>query len=204
MSSTLVSPTALQTAQLLGALPIGAAFVVTARTVFGMRTVGVFAPALLAITVIDLGLIDGLHVVMCAAIAGLLAIPLIERLAMPRVARLGLLLCVICAVLQIAGFADDQRAALPVVVMAVIIERGWDAVAGGGWAEGSRLIGVTVALAAGIALAISSAPVQNLLGSGGLGAPIAGGLLIALAGSYRGLRLGERRRFRTLLAGAEA
>lgn len=197
-SQPALAHTSLETAHLLAALPLGAALTVAARTVLGTRTIGVFAPALLGLVLVDLGLRAGMTVIVVAALGGLVALPVVIRLALPRVARLGLLLSAICAALEVSGLADDQRAAMPVVVMTVLVERGWDVTSGDGWRASLTLVGSTVLLAVVIALLLLAPPVEALLSSGGLRPVVVGGLLVALAGSYRGLRVGEHRRFASL------
>jgi hypothetical protein len=197
-SQPALTHTSLETAHLLAALPLGAALTVAARTVLGARTIGVFAPALLGLVLVDLGLRTGMVVILVAALGGLVALPVVVRLALPRVARLGLLLSAICAALEVSGLADDQRAALPVVVMTVLVERGWDVASGDGWRACSALIGSTLLLAVVIASLLLTPPVEALMTAGDLRSVVVGGLLVALAGSYRGLRVGEHRRFASL------
>lgn len=186
----------------MAALPIGAAITVAARSVLGIRTVGVFAPVLLALTVSNLGMLRGLAILAIGALAGVAALPVVDRLALPRIARLALVLCAVCAGVQAAGFGGSEQAALPVMVLSVVVERGWDAIAGTGWRAGSRVVAATLLLSAVIAVVLSSTPMLWLLRGGGLVPIIVGALATALAGSYRGLRLGERRRFESLLSRA--
>ncbi len=198
------SPLLLGSDQLVAALPIGASLVVAARTVLGVRTVGVFAPVLLSIGVLALGFGRGVSVVVVAVIGAAAACPLVARLALPRVARLGLVLCAATGALQFLGLTTSERATLPILTIAVLTERCWDASAGDDWRVGVRLLMMTAALALAIALVIVSPPVADLLARRPGWAVAAGALLIVIAGSYRGLRLGERRRFRTLLAAEPA
>jgi hypothetical protein len=196
--ANLVLP-AIDAAALLAALPLGAAVVVAGRVVLGLRPIGVFAPALLAITVLDLGLVDGLAVIGSAFVAGLVGVVAVHRLAFPRIARLGLVLCAMAAGLVLTGYGDDQRAALPLVLMAVIVERSWDTAAGEGWWATGRLLGTTVGLAVATALLLLTPPVRSVLESNPLVGIGVGAGAIFVAGSYRGLRIGERRRFRQLI-----
>lgn len=203
-SSSLLTSASLDAAHLVAALPIGAALVVAARTVFGIRTIGVFAPVLMSLGVLAVGVAEGLLVIAAAVVGGLIAAPLVQRLAMPRIARLGLLLCVVCAAVQTTGVTTSDRAALPLLTIAVIVERCWDTMEIDGVGAATRLLCNTAVLAAVVGLALVTGPVVWLVSSHpGFGVAV-GGLLIVIAGSYRGLRLGERKRFRALREGAVA
>lgn len=194
------SPLLLGPDQLVAALPIGASLVVAARTLLGVRTVGVFAPVLLSMGLLALGLERGVLVVIVAIAGAAAACPLVARLALPRVARLGLVLCAATGALQLLGLTTSERATLPILTIAVLTERCWDVSAGDGWKSAARLLSVTGALAIAIALVIVSPPMADLLDRRPGWAVLFGAVLIVVAGSYRGLRLGERRRFRSLLA----
>jgi 7 transmembrane helices usually fused to an inactive transglutaminase len=194
--------TLIDSQQLMAALAIGAAVTVAARSLLGVRTVGVFAPALLAITVIQLGPRDGVLVLATGVSAGLVALPLVTQLALPRVARLGLVLCAICLGISVVAPVAEGQAVLPVVVLAVIVERGWDVMAGDGWRASARLLISTALLAMAVVVVFASPPVRSLVARGDLTPIAVGAIAILLAGSYRGLRLGERRRFRQLLVSA--
>lgn len=189
--------------ELMAALSIGAAATVVARSFVGVRTVGVFAPALLAVMILQLGLRTGLTVVGLGAGAGLAALPAVKALALPRAARLGLVVASICLAITLAMPADDVAVALPVVVLAVLVERTWDAAAADGWRDAARLLGATCALAAVIVAILLLPPVQGLVADG-VAAIVLSAIVMVLAGSYRGLRVGERRRFRQLLVADRA
>jgi hypothetical protein len=194
--------TAVDASSLLAALPLGAAIVVIGRVILGLRPIGVFAPALLAITVLDLGLRAGVAVIASAFVTGMFGVFAFGRLAMPRIARLGLVLCVMSAGLVLLGHASSDKAVLPLVMMAVIVERSWELAAGEGWRATGRLLGTTFGLAVVTAVSLATPPMRSVLaGSPLLGIGL-GAVTIVLAGSYRGLRLGERRRFRALLDSA--
>jgi hypothetical protein len=182
----------------MAALAIGAAATVVARSFVGVRTIGVFAPALLAVMALQLGPRVGLTTLVLGAAAGLAALPLVQALALPRTARLGLVVCAICLAVTLAVPADDAAVALPVVVLAVLVERTWDVTASDGVRSALRLLGGTCALAAVIVLVLLLPPVQVLVADG-VTAIVLSATVMLLAGSYRGLRVGERRRFRQLL-----
>lgn len=202
--TNLLASGALDASHLVAALPIGAALVVAARTVFGVRTIGVFAPVLMSMGVLAVGIADGLLLIAAAVTGGLVAAPVVQRLAMPRIARLGLLLCVVCGAVQATGVTTSDRAALPLLTIAVIVERCWDTMEVDGVRAAATLLCNTAALASLVAVVLVMGPVVSLVSSHpGIGVAV-GGLLIVIAGSYRGLRLGERKRFRALREGAVA
>lgn len=179
----------------LVALPLGAAITVIARSVIGVRTIGVFAPALLAIAAVHVGPTMALTVIGIAALAGLVLIPVIDRLAISRVARIALLLCGICAAVQLGGLGTSQHAALPLVVLCVIIERSWECSVAEGWRPAARLVGGSLGVAAVIGATLLLPPALHATEGGGLALIGACAAIIVLAGSYRGLRWSERRRF---------
>ncbi|HAP76303.1 MAG TPA: hypothetical protein DCR14_09495 [Acidimicrobiaceae bacterium] len=189
----------LSSEQLMAALPIGAALTVAARSFLGWRTAGVFAPALLALSLSHLGPSVGGAVLAAGGLAGLAAMPFIDRLALSRIARLALVVCAVCAGVQLAGFGAAEQGALPVVVLAVLIERAWETAVGDGAQAAGRLVGATLVLAAALVVVLQTAPLDALLGMGGFVAVVVGAVAVIAAGSYRGLRVGERQRFRALL-----
>ena len=115
---------------LLATLPLAAAFVVAARTLVGLKTFGLFAPVLLSLAFVQTGLPAGLLILGLMLTAGLVALPLLSPLRLPRVARLAVLMTIVSAVLLAANeFIDNPAvsstwaAVFPVVVTAVVIER---------------------------------------------------------------------------------
>jgi hypothetical protein len=195
----LADPSFVDSQNLLAAMPIGAAIVVAARTLIGVRTIGVFAPLLVALVPLHLGLTAGAIALFVSLAAGALVIPLAARLALPRVARLGLLLSGSCAGLELSSVGDRAAAGVPVVVLAVLLERTWDMSSAEGWPAGARLVMNTTVIGVLIGVVVAVGPVATLIDSGGLKPVLLGALLVAAAGSYRGLRPSERRRFETLL-----
>lgn len=179
----------------LVALPVGAAITVIARSVIGVRTIGVFAPALLAIAAVQVGPSMALTVIGIAALTGLVLTPVVDRLAVSRVARIALLLSGICGAVQLGGLGASQHAALPLVVLCVIIERAWECSVAEGWRPAARLVGGSLGVAAVIGAALLLPPVRHASEAGGLALIGACAAIIVLAGSYRGLRWSERRRF---------
>ncbi len=130
-------------------MPLLASLIVAVRGFVGIQTFGVFAPMLLTLALGQTGL--GIGVPLFAVIlgAGLLTRWLTKPLHLPRIGRLALLMSVVVAVIlavntTIGTFAPlvPLVAALPIVVLAMIIERFWarweqeqllDAVQTAGW-----------------------------------------------------------------------
>jgi hypothetical protein len=179
----------------LTALPIGAAITVIARSLVGVRTIGVFAPALLAIAAVQVGASVALVTIALAALTGLAVIPVVERLAISRVARIALLLSGICAAVEVAGLGAAEQAALPLVVLCVIVERSWECAMAEGGRPAARLLGGSFGVAAVIGFVLVLPPVRSAAGDAGLLLTGACCVVIVVAGAYRGLRWSERRRF---------
>lgn len=195
--STILSAT--DSDHLVASLPIGAALVVGARTVLGVRSIGLFAPVLLALGVLQTGVARGMALVAVSLVLGLAANPMVTRLALPRIARLGILLCIVCAGMQIVGSSAMERAALPVLTISVVIERVWETLEADGLVAAVRLATATATLAAAIAALLTVPVLTELTGRHPGLAIVVGAVAIGAAGSYRGLRIKERRRFEPVL-----
>ncbi len=195
---------------LLAALPIAVLVAVVFRILIGIQTFGIFAPVLLSLAFVQVGLPAGLVILGTMLVAGLIVEPLLRPLKMPRVARLAVILGLVCgALLALGQFGPDPSAsrnwtaAFPVVVATIVIEQFW-----GSWEqEGLRqaLVGALWTTLAAIAAAplLVSKPITWLAEH----PPIYPFVLIAvgvglsvLIGRYRGLRLSEFIRFRPALS----
>ncbi len=191
--------------ELLAFLPLGTAMVLATRLVLGIRTVGAFAPALVALTVLQLGATPTLSMLFVAGGTGLMVAPVLERLALPRATRLAVLVVAVCASLVASGAVEEQAVAFPLVIMAILIERTWESARVDGPSSAVRLHAMTLAVAFAVAAALAElAPFvldRHWLPTAAIG--IAANLAV---GSYRGPRLSELRRFapvRTSLRAAE-
>ncbi|MCP5028540.1 MAG: hypothetical protein GY929_19870 [Actinomycetia bacterium] len=184
--------------ELLALLPIAAAAAIAVRVIVGARTVGVFAPALLGIAVLELGILRAASVLFVAMAAGLAASPLIERSKLARPARLGLILLAITAALVGSGMLDERDSALPLVVLVNVVERTWETHRIDGLRAGLKILATTLAVGLAIALGLSATR-DGLTGLHWLEAAAVGAIALVAVGRYRGLRLTERRRFDTLL-----
>ncbi|MCU0261045.1 MAG: hypothetical protein MUE78_08505 [Ilumatobacteraceae bacterium] len=189
--------------QLLALLPIAIALALTLRLVVGLRTVGVFAPALLALTAADLGARDVAAALLVAGGAGFAVAPVLDRLPIARQARLGTLVIVVAAAVVATGVLDGDAVGLPMVVLAIVVERTWSDHTVAGARAATRLCGTTLASAGAIAVALTW--IGPVLLTEHWVVPSAVGLGACLVvGGYRGLRVTELVRFRRLLRAERA
>lgn len=195
---------------LLAALPIAVLVAVVFRILIGIQTFGIFAPVLLSLAFVQVGLPAGLVILGTMLVAGLIVEPLLRPLKMPRVARLAVILGLVCgALLALGQFGPDPSAsrnwtaAFPVVVATIVIEQFW-----GSWEqEGLRqaLVGALWTTLAAIAAAplLVSKPITWLAEHPPIYPFVLVGVgvgLSVLIGRYRGLRLSEFIRFRPALS----
>jgi 7 transmembrane helices usually fused to an inactive transglutaminase len=185
--------------ELLALLPMGTALVLALRLVVGVRTIGAFAPVLLSLTTMQLGTQATATMLLVAGGTGLMISPVVDRLALTRGSRLAVVVVGVCASLVATGAVAADAIAFPIVVMAIVIERTWDSAQVDGPLAGVRLFSFTLIVAFAVAAALSAmAPYltdRHWMTSAALGA--AANILV---GSYRGVRLTERRRFSALIA----
>lgn len=187
--------------ELLALLPVGAAMATGVRLVLGVRTVGTFAPALLALAAVEMGHGSLLACLLIALAAAIAASPVIDRLALARSSRLGLLIVAIATALVGSGAISEGGSALPLVVLAIVCERTWESARADGPRKAVQLFATTVAVACAIAMALTQlSPV--LVGRHWLASAAIGAIVTIAVGSYRGLRLSELTRFRNLLGSA--
>jgi hypothetical protein len=185
---------------ILALLPIAVAATIALRVVIGIRTAGTFTSALLALTLLELGPRQSAALLLVTGGVGLAAAAGVARLALDRSARLGLVVVAVCAALVPTGVGSSSGG-VPVVILAIFAERAWiEATADTPRAAGV-LVANTVAAACGLAALLSRlSPV--LLGHHWVISALIGTVTTAAVGSYRGLRMSELRRFRSLLAAA--
>ena len=181
--------------ELLALLPVATAATLASRLVLGWKTIGTFAPALLALTVMQLGATDAAAALLVAGGATLLLAPILDRLALPRATRLSVNVVAVIAALVGTGTAAGDSSAAPVVVIAIVMERTWDSVSVSGPASAIWLYATTIGLAFAIAALVASVA-GNLIELPWYTAASIGIGLNVVVGSYRGLRLTELRRFR--------
>jgi hypothetical protein len=188
---------------LLALLPIGTALVLASRLVLGIRSVGAFAPALVAMTILQLGTGTTLWMLLVAGGTGLIAAPVLERLALPKASRLAVLVAVVCASLVATGAIQDDAMAFPLVIMAILIERTWDSARVDGPSTAIRLYVSTIAIAFVVAALLAELS-PLLLDRHWLPTAAIGMAANLIVGSYRGLRLNELRRFDPVRSAAQS
>jgi 7 transmembrane helices usually fused to an inactive transglutaminase/Putative ATP-dependant zinc protease len=195
-------------AMLLAALPLAALLVVALRSLVGLRTFGTFAPVLLSVAFVQSGLPAGLLVFSVMMLAGLLIEPLLRPLRLPRVARLGVLLAVVAAVLiglssviSDPGVATTWTSAFPVVIISIFIERFWELWEQEGFKAASKVAAVSLLVAVLATPLLVSSPVRWVTQYAPVAFAIAGAVLSIVIGRYKGLRLTELIRFRPAAEG---
>jgi len=112
-------------------LPLGALITAVFRNLVGLRTLGTFAPALLAMSFIYAAWGTGLVMLTVVIIAGLVGRSLLEKLHLLMVPRLSIvltiiILCVVFAVSLLNYWWPGQTAQsvlIPLVILTILIER---------------------------------------------------------------------------------
>lgn len=197
-------------ASLLAALPIAVLIAVVFRVLIGVQTFGIFAPVLLALAFVQVGIPAGLLVFGTMLVAGLIIEPLLRPLKLPRVARLAVILGIVAGALLALGlFGPDPSAsrnwtaAFPVVIVTIIIEQFWgsweqeglrQALVGALWTALAGLVAAPLLVAEPVAWLAEHPPIYPFV------LVVAGVGLSVLIGLYRGLRLSEFIRFRPALS----
>lgn len=120
-----------ETLSLMLLLPLGALITAVFRNLVGLRTLGTFAPALLAMSFIYAAWGTGLVMLTVVITAGLVGRSLLERLHLLMVPRLSIvltiiILCVVLAVSYMNHVSPGQTAQsvlIPLVILTILIER---------------------------------------------------------------------------------
>ncbi|MEU8525843.1 MULTISPECIES: 7TM domain-containing protein [Streptomyces] len=193
---------AIDPVSMMALLPLAALLIVVLRVVVGLNTLGTFSPVLLALAYAQAGLPLGVPLTLVMFALGFAMQPLLRRLHLPRVARLGVLIAVVTSGLIAAqlglgsfGLSDSWGMSLPVVVTAIVTERLWEA-----WdLDGVRAAATGAALTMGtavlVALLLLTPYVREVAESVPLQLAIVCAVWTSIAGTYRGLRLSELFRF---------
>ena len=209
LNSTLKRGADEQVVTVLLLVPLAATVLVFLRTLVGLDTFGIFAPMILAIAFLQVGIVRGL-----LAFGAVLAIGTPVRLILElypslQIARTAVVVSVVALVLLVATFIDSLTGgtgllgnqALPLVIMAGVIERFVTAQMDETPKEAAWLSVFTVLSSVLVWLVIAPSTVQSTL----LSWP---GLVLLsfpaclLMGRYSGLRFTELFRFRELSANA--
>ena len=197
------------TVLLLFLVPVGATVVVLLRTVVGLETYGIFAPMILALTFLTVGIMGGLTVLGAVILVGTFGRLLLDKYPCLAVARSGVIVSLAALVLfgaMFVGFAEGeprllQAGAFPLVIIAGIIERFAGAQMDQDPKEAARLLLSTVLSSIVVWAVISAGPVQAVVRSRPdvilLSFPA-----LMLMGRYSGLRLVELLRFREVASRA--
>ncbi|MGW8363772.1 7TM domain-containing protein [Streptomyces wedmorensis] len=202
---------AIDPVSMMALLPLAALLIVVLRVVVGLNTLGTFSPVLLALAYAQAGLPLGVPLTLVMFALGFAMQPLLRRLHLPRVARLGVLIAVvtsglIASQLTLGGFglSDSWGMSLPVVVTAIVTERLWEA-----WdLDGVRAAAVGATLTMGtavlVALLLLTPYVREIAEAVPLQLALVCAVWTAIAGTYRGLRLSELFRFAPAAKAQEA
>lgn len=193
---------AIDPVSMMALLPLAALLIVVLRVVVGLNTLGTFSPVLLALAYAQAGLPLGVPLTLVMFALGFAMQPLLRRLHLPRVARLGVLIAVVTSGLIAAqlglgsfGLSDSWGMSLPVVVTAIVTERLWEA-----WdLDGVRAAATGAALTMGtavlVALLLLTPYVREVAEAVPLQLAVVCAVWTSIAGTYRGLRLSELFRF---------
>ncbi|MFJ6577231.1 7TM domain-containing protein [Streptomyces sp. NPDC091368] len=202
---------AIDPVSMMALLPLAALLIVLLRVVVGLNTLGTFSPVLLALAYAQAGLPLGVPLTLVMFALGFAAQPLLRRLHLPRVARLGVLIAVVTSGLIAAqlglgsfGLSDAWGMSLPVVVTAIVTERLWEV-----WdLDGVRAAATGAALTMGtavlVALLLLTPYVREVAEAVPLQLALACAVWTAVVGTYRGLRLSELFRFAPAAKSREA
>lgn len=190
------------TPTLLATIPLAGLLIVILRTVIGLETFGLFAPVLLAIAFVQIGLPVGVGLFLAMLLIGLAAQWLLRPLRLPQVARLAILLAVGAEILLALNALVDSpqvkatwASAVPLVVISGIIERFWGMQEQTGLREALAATAKTVAVAVLASPVLIAAPVRDLAADKPFLFGLVAIVLVILVGRYRGLRLTELVRF---------
>lgn len=112
-------------------LPLGALITAVFRNIIGIRTLGTFAPALLAMSFIYAAWGTGLVILITVLLAGYLGRVLLERLHLLMVPRSSIILTLIILFIvfsvslidYMAPFSGVRTVLLPLVILTILIER---------------------------------------------------------------------------------
>jgi transglutaminase-like putative cysteine protease len=194
-------------ARFLVLLPLGALVVSVFRVVIGVRTFGVFAPALLGLIFRDLTALPwGLGIFTATVLVGWLFRRILDRyhlLLIPRTAvLLTLVIMFLLGVVLVAARAGvtvtGYVALFPLIILTNMVERFWTMEAEDGTRSSLRTLAGTVLVAVAVAFAVSPEAVARWLFRfpETLGVVIAAQLLL---GRYTGYRLTELYRFQDVI-----
>jgi len=186
-------------------LPLGALITAILRNIVGLKTLGTFAPALLAMSFIYASWGTALVILTVVIIVGLLGRSMLEKLHLLMVPRLSIvltiiILCVVFAVSVLNYWLPEESAQsvlIPLVILTILIERFFVTSEEDGTSYAVQLVLGTVVVGAFCFLLLRSEAVGHLV----LTYPEIHFFTIAafiIIGRYTGYRLTELWRFRDL------
>lgn len=192
-------------------LPLGALITALFRNIIGIRTLGTFAPALLAMSFIYAAWGTGIVILVVVTVAGLVGRTFLERLHLLMVPRLSIVLTVIIMFLifcvsllnYMTPIQGTNAVLLPLVILTILIERFHVTSEEDGLSFAIQLVLGTVVVAAFCYLLLRWDEVGRLM----LIYPEAHFFTIAafiLIGRYTGYRLTELWRFRDLVGSSKS
>jgi hypothetical protein len=188
-------------------LPLATVIVCFFRVVIGIRTYGMFAPALLGLIFSDLkGLPWGLGTFAATILVGSLFRKLLDRFHLLLIPRAGALMTVVVAFLLVVIVVASRSgvhvtgylALFPLIILTHMVERFWTVEAEDGWWASLKTLAGTLAVSAIVAVALSPEAVGRWMfrHPEALGAVAA---VLLLLGRYTGYRLTELYRFQDVI-----
>jgi hypothetical protein len=194
-------------ARFLVLLPVATVIVSVFRVIIGLRTFGVFGPALLGLVFRDLGnLAWGLAIFAAVIIVGWLFRKVLDRfhlLLIPRAAVLltliiSFLLVVVVVCSRVGIHISGYLALFPLIILTHMVERFWTVEAEDGPRSSFKMLVGTLVVSAVVALALSPDEVGRTIFRFPelLGSVVA---LLMLLGRYSGYRLTELYRFQDVI-----
>ena len=186
--------------------PLAILIVVVLRNVVGLSTMGTFTPMLIAMSLVETGLLAGVACFALILTIGMLIRAWLSRLNLllvPRISAVVIFVILIMQILTIVGYRMDLKIALsavffPIIIMAWIIERAsiiWEE---DGATDALKQIFFSLVVAILTYFVINNEEIRHILFAfNEINLVIL--LLVMLLGTYTGYRLTELRRFAPLV-----
>lgn len=198
------------TLRVLLVLPLSVLLAGVFRNLIGIRTFGIFMPILIALSLRRTDLVSGLALVTSVTCAGVIGRLVLDQLRLLFVPRICLLLCLVVLLvtgLAQLGYAYEGRGFMsgllfPIVILAMLIERISVTTLEEGLEVTQKLFAGSIALAA-LAYPVFQSEALSALFFGFPELVLCVMALLVLIGGYRGYRVAELWRFRTLARAAE-
>ncbi len=194
---------------LLLLFPLTAALVAFSRQVIGLNGFGIFIPALVSVAFLSTGVLAGLVLFLAIIIAAVTARYVVNRLKLPYLPRMSVLIWVVVMVVLILLIVSpflslDRLVGLgiyPVLLFIMLAESNIEAQITRTWQTAALMTGETIAIAIVASALMGTVAIQEwvLLNPEVAVLSILG--LDFLIGKYKGLRLLEIWRFRKLIKG---